>query len=183
MNTQTHESTGSSPYELVFGQKPRSVLFPSNEQAYSTIILEEDLEKDGVNLSEEVVDNISAKHRDEDGSGAVQQEVDDMAPGNIRAEVQQGMNVMYRDEDGGAEVQQGMDDVDRDEDSSSAVHQGIDDMDPDEDVVNIQEEEDKDRSAEDRDVDDGIDELEDGAESLQERRQSLATTRKHLKVS
>ena len=59
--------------------------------------------------------------------------------------------------------------MDRDEDSSSAVHQGIDDMDPDKDVVNIEEEEDKDRSAEDRDVDDGIDELEDGAESLQER--------------
>ena len=42
MNTQTHEATGTSPYELVFGQKPRSVIFPSKK---SVGVLEEELEK------------------------------------------------------------------------------------------------------------------------------------------
>ena len=48
MNTQTHETTGTSPYELVFGQKPRSVIFPSNK---SVGVLEEELEKEGVIFS------------------------------------------------------------------------------------------------------------------------------------
>lgn len=68
MNTQTHESTGSSPYELVFGQKPRSVLFPISEQVcHNMIILEEE---DGVNFSEEIVDDICANDRDEHSDGA-----------------------------------------------------------------------------------------------------------------
>ena len=37
-----------SPYELVFGQMPREVVFPSSKK--SAIILEEDLEADGVVL-------------------------------------------------------------------------------------------------------------------------------------
>ena len=45
MNIQVHETTGTSPYELVFGQKPRSVVFPSGKKG---IIFEEDLENDGV---------------------------------------------------------------------------------------------------------------------------------------
>ena len=48
MNTQVHDTTGRSPYELVFGQMPREVVFPSSKK--STIILEEDLETDGVVL-------------------------------------------------------------------------------------------------------------------------------------
>ena len=48
MNTQVHDTTGRSPYELVFGQMPREVVFPSSKK--SAIILEEDLEADGVVL-------------------------------------------------------------------------------------------------------------------------------------
>ena len=48
MNTQVHDSTSRSPYELVFGQMPREVVFPSSKK--SAIILEEDLEADGVVL-------------------------------------------------------------------------------------------------------------------------------------
>ena len=51
MNIQVHTATGSSPYELVFGQKPRSVLFPSKEN--QGLILEEDLEYDGVSFEHE----------------------------------------------------------------------------------------------------------------------------------
>ncbi|KAL5515249.1 hypothetical protein EMCRGX_G000390 [Ephydatia muelleri] len=47
MNTQVHDTTGRSPYELVFGQMPREVVFPSSTK--SAIILE-DLEADGVVL-------------------------------------------------------------------------------------------------------------------------------------
>ena len=50
MNTQVHETTGACPYELVFGQKPREVLFPSG-QKYD-VIFEEDLECDGVVFEE-----------------------------------------------------------------------------------------------------------------------------------
>ena len=46
MNTQTHEAVGTSPYELVFGQKPRSVLFPTGKSP--GIILEESLTDDGI---------------------------------------------------------------------------------------------------------------------------------------
>ena len=31
MNTQVHETTGHSPYELVFGQKPHAAIFPSGD--------------------------------------------------------------------------------------------------------------------------------------------------------
>ena len=48
MNTQVHETTGTSPYELVFGQKPRSVLFPTSTAV--GVILEEDLMDDGLHL-------------------------------------------------------------------------------------------------------------------------------------
>lgn len=51
MNIQAHETTGSSPYELVFGQKPRAVIFPSVKN--DNPLLEEDLEKDGVHIEEE----------------------------------------------------------------------------------------------------------------------------------
>ena len=46
MNTQTHEAVGKSPFELVFGQKPRSVLFPTGKSP--GIILEESLTDDGI---------------------------------------------------------------------------------------------------------------------------------------
>ena len=46
MNTQTHEAVGTSPYELVFGQKPRSVLFPTGKSP--GIILEKSLADDGI---------------------------------------------------------------------------------------------------------------------------------------
>ena len=46
INIQTHTATGSSPYELVFGQKQRSVFFPSKDN--QGMILEEDLKCDGV---------------------------------------------------------------------------------------------------------------------------------------
>ena len=45
MNTQVHETTGYSPYELIFGQKPRTMRFVEGEP---TVIKEEDLERDGV---------------------------------------------------------------------------------------------------------------------------------------
>ena len=48
MNTQVHETTGTSPYELVFGQKPRSVVFPTS--AATGVIFEEDLTDDGVHF-------------------------------------------------------------------------------------------------------------------------------------
>ena len=47
MNMQVHSSTGSSPSELVFGQKPRAVLFPKNSDEVD-VVFEEDLERDGV---------------------------------------------------------------------------------------------------------------------------------------
>ena len=31
MNTQVHETTGHSPYELVFGQKPYATVFPRGD--------------------------------------------------------------------------------------------------------------------------------------------------------
>eukprot|EP00731_Ephydatia_muelleri_P002138 Em0001g2138a len=40
MNIQVHDTTGASPYELVFGQKARTVIFPTQQNA---IVLEEDL--------------------------------------------------------------------------------------------------------------------------------------------
>ena len=46
MNTEVHETTKATPYELVFGQRPRTSLFPS-EQA-PKMITEEQLEEDGL---------------------------------------------------------------------------------------------------------------------------------------
>lgn len=51
MNIQVHSVTGSSPYELVFGQKPHSVLFPSGKSKGP--LLEEDLETDGITVEAE----------------------------------------------------------------------------------------------------------------------------------
>ena len=48
MNTQVHKTTGTSPCELVFGQKPRSVVFPTSTA--TGVILEEDLTEDGVHF-------------------------------------------------------------------------------------------------------------------------------------
>ena len=51
MNIQVHTSTGSSPYELVFGQKPHSVLFPSENT--KGLLLEEHLTVDGITVEDE----------------------------------------------------------------------------------------------------------------------------------
>lgn len=48
MNIQAHDSTGSSPYEFVFGQKPRAILFPSGKT--NAPLLEEDTEQDGIHM-------------------------------------------------------------------------------------------------------------------------------------
>ena len=48
MNVQIHSATGHSPYEVVFGQKPHSVLFPSGKIIGP--LLEEELEMDGVTV-------------------------------------------------------------------------------------------------------------------------------------
>ena len=52
MNTQIHETTKCSPYEVVFGQKPRDVVFPSEK----LLILEEDLEFDGVDFESSFIE-------------------------------------------------------------------------------------------------------------------------------
>ena len=48
MNIQVYETTGHSPYELVFGQKPHdhATIFPGGDE--TTITNEEDLELDGI---------------------------------------------------------------------------------------------------------------------------------------
>ena len=46
MNIQAHTATGFSPYELVFGLRPHSVLFPSAKS--KELLMEEDLERDGI---------------------------------------------------------------------------------------------------------------------------------------
>ena len=51
MNIQVHSVISSSPYELVFGQKPHSVLFPSGKSKGP--LLEEDLETDGTTVEAE----------------------------------------------------------------------------------------------------------------------------------
>ena len=58
MNTQVHETTGACLYELVFGQNPREVLFPSGQK--HDVIFEEDLECDGVVVEE----NDHSKHEE-----------------------------------------------------------------------------------------------------------------------
>ena len=47
MNTQVHDTTGASPYELVCGQRARTVIFPTQQSA---IVLEEDLADEGIHL-------------------------------------------------------------------------------------------------------------------------------------
>ncbi|KAL5475764.1 hypothetical protein EMCRGX_G025614 [Ephydatia muelleri] len=47
MNTQVHDATGASPYELVFGQRARTVIFSTQQSA---IVLEEDLADEGIHL-------------------------------------------------------------------------------------------------------------------------------------
>ena len=47
MNTPVHDTTGASPYELVFGQRARTVVFPTQQSA---IVLEEDLADEGIHL-------------------------------------------------------------------------------------------------------------------------------------
>ena len=46
MNSRLHETTGHSPYELVFGQKPRRVVFGGVEGV--SMANEEDLEVDRI---------------------------------------------------------------------------------------------------------------------------------------
>jgi len=58
MNTQVHETMGHSPYELVFGQKPRTMKFAG--EGAPTLIKEEDLELDGVVFVDENVNNIAS---------------------------------------------------------------------------------------------------------------------------
>ncbi|KAL5503594.1 hypothetical protein EMCRGX_G010567 [Ephydatia muelleri] len=45
MNIQVHDTTGASPYELVFGQKARTVIVPTQQNA---IVLEDDLADEGI---------------------------------------------------------------------------------------------------------------------------------------
>ena len=48
MNTQVHDTTGASRYELVFGQRARTFIFPTQQCA---IVLEEDgLADEGIHL-------------------------------------------------------------------------------------------------------------------------------------
>ena len=47
MNIQVHDTTGASPYELVFGQKALTVIFPTQQNA---IVLEEDLADEGIDV-------------------------------------------------------------------------------------------------------------------------------------
>ena len=47
MSTQVHETTGHSPYKLVFGQKPHATILPRGDG--TTITNEEDLELHGWN--------------------------------------------------------------------------------------------------------------------------------------
>ena len=54
MNIQTHETTGASPYELAFGKKARTILFPGTTR--TNVLLEEELENDGVCIEEQDCD-------------------------------------------------------------------------------------------------------------------------------
>eukprot|EP00731_Ephydatia_muelleri_P003548 Em0001g3548a len=47
MNIQVHDTTGASLYELVFSQKARTVIFPTQQNA---IVLEEDLADEGIDV-------------------------------------------------------------------------------------------------------------------------------------
>ena len=54
MNTQFHETTGHCSYELVFGQKPRPVVFGRVEGV--SMVNEEDLEVDEIIFEDMVCD-------------------------------------------------------------------------------------------------------------------------------
>ena len=54
MNTQLHEKIGHCPYELVFEQKPRPIVFGAVEGV--TMVNEEDLEVDGIIFEDMVCD-------------------------------------------------------------------------------------------------------------------------------
>lgn len=90
MNTQVHEATGASPYELVFGQEPRSVLFPTTTA--SGVILEEDLIDEGVQfgiveqLTKGSEDDITVKGTAEDAEGML---VEMQKPGGSTAEAEE----------------------------------------------------------------------------------------------
>ena len=47
MNTKVHDITGASSYELVFCQRARTVIFPTQQSA---IVLEEDLADEVIHL-------------------------------------------------------------------------------------------------------------------------------------
>ena len=49
MNTEVHETTKATPYELVFGQRPHTSPFPSEQGP--NIVTEEQLEEDGQHTS------------------------------------------------------------------------------------------------------------------------------------
>ena len=58
MNTQVHDATGASPYELVFGQRARAVFFPTEQ---CSIVLEEDLEDEGIQFNMPINDDVTPK--------------------------------------------------------------------------------------------------------------------------
>lgn len=65
MNTQVHETTGHSPYELVFQQKPRTMQF---SEGVPSLIKEEDLELDGVVFEDENDDHDHSQQKiEQDG--------------------------------------------------------------------------------------------------------------------
>ena len=100
MNIQIHDATGSSPYELVFGQRPRAVIFTSGKS--SGPLLEEDLEADGIIFkgfqeNEDDEKQLTAGECEEDdctlkrargqsGEGVVEGEGDDCTPKRTRGE-------------------------------------------------------------------------------------------------
>ena len=73
MNTQVHETTKSMPYELVFGQPPRSIIIP--EPRLKGRIDEEQLdEKDGDINDDEVVKEEKEFNSDESSTEDIKQE-------------------------------------------------------------------------------------------------------------
>ena len=78
MNIQVHDTTGASPYELVFGQKARTVIFPTQQNA---IVLEEDLADEGIDVgisSEQATAISTSQHQafrsEEDANTDVEQD-------------------------------------------------------------------------------------------------------------
>eukprot|EP00731_Ephydatia_muelleri_P032771 Em0024g315a len=92
MNIQVHDTTGASPYELVFGQKARTVIFPTQQNA---IVLEEDLADEGIDhqafrseedantdVEQDAQCSMSSSHQ-----GSATQNVIDEAEDTLHAEV------------------------------------------------------------------------------------------------